>query len=281
MDSLLKQKTELKNQYEQLNLLYQFPRLYLRQYFSDMKTRINLSFAKKERLVQDELLKRELSENWADLSKLVSSIENECLKRIQANPKFDSDINRKIQFLTDNMKSNDHFDAVLIELAYNLITQIESIVFLNKTIIFVENVDLTNDLETSLFGKLIIITNEHLNSLLFKERYFDDKKLTMDTIKLNEIIKISFKNRLVIETSLDLSRVYEVSFSDYNLSSIEASLFTSLTHLVSINMSNNQLSDLDVDVFRSLVNLSHIDLSFNMLSSIHPNLFRNLINLRE
>ena len=45
------QKTHLQIQFEQLNLLYQFPRLYLHQFFSELKTRIDISFAKKDLLL--------------------------------------------------------------------------------------------------------------------------------------------------------------------------------------------------------------------------------------
>jgi hypothetical protein len=45
------QKSHIQIQFEQLNLLYQFPRLYLHQFFSELKTRIDISFAKKDLLL--------------------------------------------------------------------------------------------------------------------------------------------------------------------------------------------------------------------------------------
>ena len=275
MAFLAKQKSNLRNQFEQLNLLYQFPRLYLHKYFNDMKTRIDITFVKKERILIDDQLKEELNNNWFDMLQKVNQFEQDCLRKLTM--KFDPETNRNIQLISDRIRNNES-NQDLYDLINDQIANIERVLFLNKTILFFEKL---NQEETAIFGTLIIITNENLNSLLFKERLFETSTLTQEMIKSKEIIKKSSKEKSIIETTLDTKRIMEIEYPANDLSSLGSQLFTSLTSLVSINLSDNQIERLDDDIFKDLINLNHVDLSGNQLKVVQVNIFKGLLNLKE
>jgi hypothetical protein len=259
----------IKKEFETLNLIHQFPRLYLTTFFSDLLMRINVAYIKKDRVCQNSIVKYELNENWLKINQKVNIYQSECIKNV-CQIKFDSETSKTIQLIAPLLDSSDY----AINLIQTLTTKLKSIIFLNKTIIFFEtNPD---DTESCLFGKLIFITNEHLNAYLY-----NDSKLTTEMIKSNEVIKKSLKVKSIIETVIDLKKINSIEFPANKIISIETNLFSQLSNLISINLASNQINYLETNTFFGLEHLEHVDLSSNYLTEIEPYLFKRLINLKE
>lgn len=165
----------IKNELDKLKTLHQVPRLYLSNFYSDLKTKIDVSFTSKQRIIQNEVTKSKLCENWSLMIQKINCLEKECLYREKTN-KLNQNIYHQIQLniaaieieLLKSPTDNETLKQ-LNELISFDINRIERFLFLNKTVIFLnetvcENVNLLYkmDMETTA-GKLIIIRDQFLN----------------------------------------------------------------------------------------------------------------------
>lgn len=139
---------QFKCDLEQLKLLITLPRLYIANYFSDLRAEVDLAFVK-QNLIEQNIT------NWTEIIAAISQFEIECLKQ-QPNNQLDEDLakiaTKKIELLEHKLANSDpldeKYDLVLNEQSF----MIERIVFKNKTLIFIEKPCL----------KLLIINNEYL-----------------------------------------------------------------------------------------------------------------------
>jgi Leucine-rich repeat (LRR) protein len=222
-----------------------------------------------------------MNENWFQINNLISKYEQDCIKKLPCT-KFDADTSKSMHIITTMYKHNDNSQE-LNDLIHEQINKLERIIFLNKSVIFIEKSSKYESLcsDSASFGKLLFIQNEHLNCQIFDDHILNDRQLTYDMLKTDLVLKHCLKPQHIIEVMLDLKTLDSVEFSSCNLSSIERNLFADLKDLVSINLSDNQLTHLDDYTFSGLINLCHIDLSGNLITKIQANLFKDLMNLKE
>ena len=121
--------------FEQLKLLITLPRLYIANYFSDLRAEVDLAFVK-QKLIEQNI------KNWTEIIAAISQFEIECLKQ-QPNNQLNEHLT---QIATKQIELMEHL--VLNEQLF----KIEKIVFKNKTLIFLEKPCL----------KLLVIKNEYL-----------------------------------------------------------------------------------------------------------------------
>lgn len=148
---------QLKEDYEQLKLLLTQPDLYIWNYFNDLKNDIDISFGTK--LLEES--REELNLAWVQMIDRVKEFEQECLA---AHPNLDqyrtfletieakyTDLMafveggnepkaKKIKSYTNPYKEAEERRIRLIdfdELVYDETIKLEQILFLNKTIIFI------------------------------------------------------------------------------------------------------------------------------------------------
>ena len=139
--------TKFSKKLEQLKLLLEFPRLYISNYFSDLRTQIDLAFFAKELAINNSEQLIELRKYWNDMIYKLNSFEEKCLIRrsITKFKELTKETNQMfklveskldlIKQISDEEQSNEII-LELDDLVYDELAKIEKILFLNKTIIF-------------------------------------------------------------------------------------------------------------------------------------------------
>lgn len=189
---------ELKLHSEQLKKLFDSPRLYMSNYFADLRSEVDFAFMKLNQNEPSIEVKHKLNDSWFQMIENVNTFETECFKLRSTNTfneDFSQEVREKIelidcilndlnsqiafdepvsdQCLVDNNAKPDQEEDSFVEitnLIYEEIYKIEKILMMNKTLIFL---DKTNWTDTSLFdrmnnritfGKLFSIQNEYFGS---------------------------------------------------------------------------------------------------------------------
>lgn len=134
--------------FEQLKLLITLPRLYIANYFSDLRAEVDLAFVK-QNLIEQNI------KNWTEIIAAISQFEIECLKQ-QPNNQLGEHLtqiaSKQIELMEHKLTSNDLLDEKDDLVLNEQLFKIEKIVFKNKTLIFLEKPCL----------KLLVIKNEYL-----------------------------------------------------------------------------------------------------------------------
>ena len=182
-------KEKISRLIEKLKMLVELPRLYLSNYFSDIRTEIDLAFFEKELGIFDAENRVKLRRNWQEMIDSVNSFEEECL--IGRSIKKFKEISFGSKPIVDCMEEkydsalktkNDYELKLLEDLAYDEMCKIEKKLFQNKTIFFLNRTKSNNsklfldylniytklDIKTSV-GKLLIISNY----------YFGEKEISV------------------------------------------------------------------------------------------------------
>lgn len=191
---------ELKVHYEQLKKLFDSPRLYMGNYFADLRSEIDIAFIKMNQNEQSIEVKHKLNDSWFQMIENVNTFETECFKLRSTNTfnlDFSQEVREKIELINiilndltnqiiaeenqinetssqqQQQSSNDSDEDSFLETAnliYEEIYKIEKILMMNKTLVFL---DKSNWTDTSLFdfmnnrisfGKLLCIQNEYFGS---------------------------------------------------------------------------------------------------------------------
>lgn len=160
MANLIIKLDALNKDFDRLKLIFKVPKLYVSNYFTDLRTEIDLIYATK----QDE-------SNWLDLIRRVDTYESDCFKRLkkfstalseQTNELITNTENKLVCFKTTkidiNFKTNSA-EKLIDEFTYLIsdhLFKLEQIVFLNRKM-FLLNLSQTN--------KLVLITNEYVGRI--------------------------------------------------------------------------------------------------------------------
>ena len=164
-------------EFDRLKLIYELPRLYLSDFFIDLKTQIDILFIQKDLKEKDVRLKNIIKQHWIEIIDKVDHFKNECFKNQKTNKfikKITEKLDNRIKFINENINDKNITDIIEEEIFY-----LEKVLFMNQTIIF-----LPNDCKLEKFfkkmnkfttvGKLIIIneffSKKDLENLL--ERFF-------------------------------------------------------------------------------------------------------------
>lgn len=165
---------ELDEELERFKLLFECPRLYISDYFYDLKTEIDSAFAIKQSTTTD---KNVLNSNWDKIIKKVESYETECL-RVRKTNKFDEEfhnynieaiklLNSKLTDLKQGEQQENNAQMIKNLINEN-INKLEKNIFLNKTMMFLNESNCIIEIFDKLdymtsAGKLVFITNEYFN----------------------------------------------------------------------------------------------------------------------
>lgn len=185
---------ELLKEYEQIKMLNN-PLIYITGYFSDLRSEIDLSFAKLKKKVYAENIKT-LNTNCDQMITRVNLFEKECLnnqtinkidetiqtngfkrlemihkKLIELKKVMESISKQKVLDTNTNeaIKKKSELFIDIQHLIYSLRIEMECLLFMNKSIIFLDRNKCLNskifdqlDKQTAV-GKLIIITNVYFS----------------------------------------------------------------------------------------------------------------------
>jgi DNA-binding TFAR19-related protein (PDSD5 family) len=157
---------------ERLKNIFHFPRFHLSNYFSDLRTEVDLAFATKDLNETDLTLREQIKKNWTDMILKINEFEQECLVKLKNNSFNNSQITDQTEQLINLVESNfinkKIEEDILKELIDGEILKLEKILFLKKLMIFLHRKNghyaiLCKKLDhRTTVGKLIYITNEYL-----------------------------------------------------------------------------------------------------------------------
>lgn len=143
-----------------LDSLLEIPRLYgISNHFTNLRTEIDVCFT--ARLIQSAN-HDSIKENWALLIATIDKFEKECFKSFKQNQFNEHITNESIQIIS----SEDE------DLIYKQIVKLESVLFLNKTVFFLDKSKCNEDLlqifslmdPNTTVGLLLFIKNEYFGT---------------------------------------------------------------------------------------------------------------------
>ena len=158
---------KLKEILADLKILIEIPRLYLANYFQELRNRIDLLAVER---CFNETNEKELNANWTLIIKKIASFEKECFRKMPTN-QFSKDVASDALNLVNQIESKmSDFDGMALfdyeKILANETIKLQRILFLNRTIIFLERKDCKMielfskmNMNTS-FGKLVIVKNK-------------------------------------------------------------------------------------------------------------------------
>lgn len=173
IEQALAVQTELVKEYEQFKLLLECPRLFICNYFNELKRKIDLAFADlNSQLEYAHQENSDLNRNWSQIIHLIDSVEMKCLKSNKLNRfafKFSQETNQKLKLIERVVKQvskQEDYNCVL-NLIYDEMYKIEKNLFQNQTLVFLDRKKcklnrifrlIDDDVSA---GKLIFVKNEY------------------------------------------------------------------------------------------------------------------------
>ena len=257
---------ELKESLEKLKLLFKTPRLFLANYFTDLKTEIDEYFVQK---LIDSKNKDDINIQWVEIIKRIELFENDCYKSMPTNnfnKEFTNEINQTISQIESKIENlNEPYSCEKLENSIEKLEyKIKKKLFRNCTFIFFKNYEQKNF--------LLIISNEYFNKKNFTS--IMTKPFTLSNERLKALCaKKELSNHLSnennpIEFSLNLNKITKQYLNSSGIHSIENDTFEDLIHLEKINLGFNILTKLDAGLFRNLSVLKELILTYNYISLI-------------
>lgn len=287
----------------------------LREYFTDLKTEIDLTYARKiAELNSNQALKEQISLNWNIVAERIDAYELECLKAHQ-NYSYCDELLKKshaLHELVEANRSNQSFYSNYLNQLNYTVYSLKKRLFCRKTVIFVKYPERLDILQADDYqvGVLLIIngdcfTQEELRdpqiSSCSDEVHFlmldhlRRKLFTLSSISncIYEIVFDKFHHEFMSpirklsssisvldqEYLLGFTNLKSIVYTDYTCTHIEAGTFDGLVQLSELSLPLNCLSSLSSSMFSSLINLTKLDLSKNKLKSLDKNLLAKLERL--
>lgn len=132
---LLEQNKLIKD-LEDLKFITKCPRLYLSDYFSELRNQIDLVYAARQ---TDEYYNREENDKaWLEIVKRVETLEEECQKKITFK-RFKIDNSSKMELIEAKIRNLNENSNEIEEMIQKEKSEIEKILFLNKTVLFLNS----------------------------------------------------------------------------------------------------------------------------------------------
>jgi Leucine-rich repeat (LRR) protein len=258
---------QIKSELEELKIMQKHPKIYLSNYFNDLLSKIYLEF----------IIKEEIKQKWLEIKEKIQLFESKSLEQIKPFNTYDNEIHSIEQKLQNNSIADSEQAIKLID---DLKLKIETILFSNKTILFM------NDYGLEKKSFLLIINDEYLRKSAIDEK--TQVILTKENLKVH-LLKEKLKNKLninnnnnnVISLNIKLQKETKFYFDNKQLKEINKSTFDGLNNLKEIHFINNQIKVLHPKTFNGLINLQIISFVGNQLKEIIPNTFKDLVNLVE
>lgn len=297
------------NKIEEINLMQKHPRLYLANYFNDLKRDFDLEFA----------LKPEKNEKYLEIINIIELFERNSYNKIKSFNELltDQDLDqleykigqkifsnktilwykktflliindeyiRKNKIISNNL---DYFNREALIIYFlkkeiNKMKNIQNLLSLNMDILNKTSINITKnsikEIHSNTFNDLI-----NLESICFVENQIENLNPFIFN-GLNSLKKINFKCNLIKELNSNLFNCctnLEIILLQCNeIKLVDSNVFNGLKNLNFINLSNNEIKKLPSDIFNGLISLKYINFDNNQLDELHSNLFKGLISLKE
>ena len=270
MEKIIKNYDELKSMCLKSN-----QRLYLADFFIDLKAQVDLVF---EKLIKNN--DETISNNYIEIINKIELFEQNCYKQAKTIS------HDQIKFIQKRIESSNNNNNILDDTNYDEINELieiqlyklEKMLFNNKTIYFINNNNnninknfliIINDeyiLDNS-NNNVIELTGEHLKAL-----YLLNNKIH----NLNIILNVN-------EFNLDLCNLNELDFLENQIAFIKPNTFFGLNQLTRLDLERNLLRSIDSKTFNGLnsTKIRKIFLDGNKIKHIHFKTFTRLTKLTE
>jgi Leucine-rich repeat (LRR) protein len=284
---------EIINQIEELKQMQRFPRYYLSNYFEELKTQVDTKYA----------LKLDDKDKYLEIINSIESFEQNAYNKWSSKSinKYDDEIKLIEDKLNNNLNNVIDYTKLIGELKL----KIEKMIFLNKTILFIDKKTRFNFKSNSFLlivndeyisNSLIendsnekLITRKELCKIILKEKLKNTKMDSINVLNLEidilnqEIIDLRFRSFKEIDpnTFNGLPNLKNIYFNGNQIKEIHPNTFNGLANLELINFSSNQIKEIHPNTFNGLANLKLINFSSNQIKEIHPNTFNGLANLER
>ncbi len=294
----------------EINLMQKHPRLYLANYFDDLKRDFDLEYA----------LKPEKNEKYLEIINIIELFEQNSYKKIKSFNEFltDEDLDqleykigqnifsnktilwfkkkflliindeyiRKDKIISNNNLDYFHREALIIyflKKEINIMKNIQNILCLNIDILNKTSINIKKnsikEIHPNTFNDLI-----NLESICFVENQIENLNPFIFN-GLNNLKEINFKCNLIKELNSNLfnccTNLEIISLQFNKIKRIDSNCFNGLNNLSFINLSNNEIKKLPSDIFNGLTSLKYINFDNNHIDELHSNLFKGLISLKE
>jgi len=267
------EKSKLNDEIEELRKMLNIPKLYLSNYFSDIKSKIDLHYAKT--FESDK-------ETWVQLIEKVEVYENEFLRKFKLNDQLKAELSEEIEEIRTRIN-----EANFKEIE-NMTEKLKRILLTDKTFLLMNLTNLHKKDEKDPNIRLALVyANKYLNEeKIEKLKEEDNSVITNESIKLKKLrefilqsdqmlIKLDFK----IINSIDLSKNFKDSLTNKNI--ITSDLFKDFIGLEFLSLANNSINSIESNTFQGLKNLKYLFLNNNQLKEINDAIFTGLINLKS
>ncbi len=248
-------KEQIQNEIEAIKMIQLHPKFYIANYFSDLKTQVDLLFA----------LKLNEKDKYMNIINTIELVEQECYNKIKPFIQFNDEIDQA-------QMNND------IKLLNDIKFKIEKEIFKNKTIHFIENFNnkifllIINDK----YLRKSTITNECLKINIINDCL--NRENLSQLICFQTILK---SNDTIIKLNTNLINLTEINFSTNQIIEIHENTFHGLINIIDINFENNQIKIIHPALFKGLIKLKRINFDNNYIDTIDPMTFNGLTSLIE
>jgi len=279
---------QIKKDLEYLNQIIQSPNLVLANYFIEIKADVDYFF-NSINFINDPN-KIELDKQWAETINKIELFEKILLNQMSNKLKNDLKLlsQDKINYIQTQIDKYDIYDCPNkdenMRKIKSLIEHEENIVFkrlfLNKTIIFMQNINYGTEKKTFLMK----INDEYLSKKKISNHLNESIHLTNEILKIIYLFKTKLNEiqiNIIIEISLEINYIKILELSDCKITTIENSTFNGLISLEELYLSFNRIKSINEELFIGLNSLQILDLGSNSLSTLSTNVFSNILNLQE
>jgi hypothetical protein len=266
-----------KSLYEELKCMQETPKLYLSQYFSDLKAEVDTDFA----------LKQDKKSDWLEIINSIESFETDTYK-LHASSHTSNTLNEEIQkaedsieYYLDNLNLNYIFESI-DKIKY----KIERLIFGNKSIFYLKdtcihssysggstaNDEWGGEWTTEEKSFLCIINDEYLRKSTWLRGFQDFNDVLTKEALISSLL--SQKLKKYIEENYNLNKMVNINVIKLNVDILNITKICDLSN-------QYRIKEIHPDAFNGFVNLEEIDFYMTNINKIHVNTFNGLLNLKS
>ena len=262
---------------DELKSMQETPKLFLSQYFSDLKAQVDFDFA----------LKQDKKADWLEIINSIESFENDSYKLQHANSSHTT-LNEEIQKVEDSIEYYlDNFNLnYIFESIDKIKYKIERLIFGNKSIFYLKDTcihssysggsnandewggEWTSEEKSFLF----IINDEYLRKSSWSRKYQDFNDVLTKEALLSSLLGQKFKK--YINDNYNLNKLVNINVIKLNVDILSITKISDLPD-------QYRIKEIHPDAFNGFVNLEEIDFYMTNINKIHVNTFNGLSNLKS
>jgi Leucine-rich repeat (LRR) protein len=269
MDNLIKK-------FDELTSLRSFPKLFIHEYFFNLKCEVDLYFA----LIQDK------QKDYIEMISVIEKIEH--LAYMNLTKKTLNICDEDISIIKNLIEKNELNNLISYQIDSIKYT-IEEILLSKRSIHFFKGPFLVvlNDVYLRKFFKDSkahnIFDKNDLNLFQMYEKLENLKKTNIIYLNLlcDKTINICYdedKHKDLIEYQ-DLFGNYDADIERHDITYIFPNTFDGFANLTTLEFTKSQIFFIDPNMFHKLINLKKIDFSGNKIEKLHPETFKGLMSL--